>query len=253
MHIVCPSTMAGEIRALKVSDLDILTDRRLVRQYGGQLEGHLAKRVWSGTTDLGPYVFDGDPPWLTDVLIGDRFYVVVQSRIMSRGDDYDFECRCENQACQHAFTWGIKLSDLPVRTLKPEAIERFRDGNRFASELPDIGKVVGWGLPTGKIQKRIDGYSRQYGKGISVAYAARLTDVPGCESPSGFVDFVKELSVRDFETLVDDMEENDCGVDTEIEVVCPECDTQQAVDVPLGGAFFGVTPGKSRRRLARQT
>ena len=43
----------------------------------------------------------------------------------------------------------------------------------------------------------------------------------------------------------------DCGVDTTIEVECPECREAQDVDLPFDSAFF--LPGKERtaRRKAR--
>ena len=59
--------------------------------------------------------------------------------------------------------------------------------------------------------------------------------------------------MRDADFLVDEFDRVDCGVDTAIEIECPECFATQDVELPFDRTFF--MPGKERtaRRRDRST
>ncbi len=65
--------------------------------------------------------------------------------------------------------------------------------------------------------------------------------------------FLEDLTMRDADFLVDEFDRVDCGVDTTIEIECPECFQTQEVELPFDKGFF--LPGKDRtaRRKARST
>ena len=56
-------------------------------------------------------------------------------------------------------------------------------------------------------------------------------------------------AVRDADFLVDEFDRVDCGVDTGIEIECPECFATQEVDLPFDRTFF--MPGKERAARRR--
>jgi len=60
-------------------------------------------------------------------------------------------------------------------------------------------------------------------------------------------------SMRDADFLVDEFDRVDCGVDTTLEIECPECFATQEVDLPFDRTFF--MPGRERtaRRRDRST
>ena len=60
--------------------------------------------------------------------------------------------------------------------------------------------------------------------------------------------FIKDLTMRDADFLVDEFDRVDCGVDTTIEIECPECFATQEIDLPFERTFF--MPG--RERMARR-
>jgi hypothetical protein len=245
-EITCPSGLKGVVRKLKVSDLDIFANRSLMRKGGSAVEAELANRVWQETLDRGPYTFDGNrPPWTGEVLSGDRFYAIMQSRILTRGSDYEFDVQCDNNACRNRFRWGLDLEDLPVVVLSDESKAQLSKENRFASTLEDSGDTVLWALPTGQIQRRMDKYVKQHGQALSVVFAARLLGVEGEERVS-FVEYMKELGVDDFDQLSYEMQRADCGVDTGIEVECPTCQNIIEEEVGFGKDFF--TQDYSRKR-----
>jgi hypothetical protein len=251
MLITCPSGLSGEIRPFQVGDLDSFLDRSLRNQPGPVLEFALARRVWVSTESRGPYVFEGpQPPCDGDILTGDRFHVLVQSRILARGPIYEFEVRCDDPACGQSYTWEVDLRKLPVKTLSEASAQAFAAGNRLSTQLPN-GAVVSWALPTGRSQKLADRFQKEHGRGLAVVYAARLLNVPDVE-PRKHVEWMRTLDLAPFDALVADMEAKDCGVETAVETMCPDCGNEQVGDVGLGRGFFSVDRKLQRAKEAKE-
>jgi hypothetical protein len=237
-EIKCPSGLKGEIRKFRVGDLSVFTDKRARRQ-GKDPEAALAKSIWLNTTDRGPYVFDGSlPPWQGDVLYGDRFYALMQARILTRGTSYVFRVQCENGACEQTFQWEVNLDDLVVQELSTESKKTFENGNEFTTKLPSSCDVVGWSLLTGRLQRRTQDYIKEHGAGVSVMYAARLKSINDDRNARQFVDYMANMDLDDFNALEREMVQADCGYETTLEVECPECDRVQEVELPMGRDFF---------------
>ena len=76
----------------------------------------------------------------------------------------------------------------------------------------------------------------------------RVVEVEGV-SPKDKRRFLEDLSMRDADFLVDEFDRVDCGVDTALEVECPECFTLQEVELPFDRGFF--LPGKARTARRR--
>ncbi|HMA92363.1 MAG TPA: hypothetical protein VKP30_06735, partial [Polyangiaceae bacterium] len=120
--IVCPSGLTGSIRGMKVREERILADRKLAKT-GGQVEQILAA-CWLETIDSGPYAF-GNSMDFSRVLQGDRFFALIQIRILSYGPEYAFAVGCENRNCRARIEWELRLDDLPVRSLSEESRAAF--------------------------------------------------------------------------------------------------------------------------------
>lgn len=242
--IECPSGLRGDVRGLKVKELDLLADRRLAQR--GQLLDRILASCWLHTTDPGPYALgdDGRLDW-DQVLQGDRFYALLQIRAASFGADYTFAVTCQNDACGHRFEWEVSLDDLPVQTLSDESRERFRAGNRFEAALPGAGKRVWFRLPVGADEKRL-AQKRQATGLWSSLLALRVLEVEDVQ-PAHKRRFLEDLDVADAEHLRAAFEEADCGVDTALEVECPACFFVQRVDLPFDRGFFLAPPSKTRK------
>ena len=247
--ITCPSGLSGRVRGMKVREERILANRRLARS-GGQVDELLAA-CWEETVDPGPYDFgDRDIDW-GKVLQGDRFYALLQIRALTYGPEYAFAVTCQNEACRARIEWELDLGDLPVRPLSDESRRVFLDGNRFETVLPDAGKRVWFRLLTGADERKLPQLRRAAGdRVLSAMLAFRVVEVEGVE-PRDKRRFLEDLSMRDADFLVDEFDRVDCGVDTAIEVECPECFTVQEVELPFDRTFF--MPGRERaaRRRAR--
>jgi len=249
--ITCPSGLSGKIRGMKVREERILTDRKLARS-GGQVD-ELLSACWEETLDPGPYDFgDKDIDW-SRVLQGDRFYALLQIRALTYGPDYAFGVTCQNDSCRTRIEWELDLNDLPVRQLSDESRAAFVDGNRFETVLPDAGKRVWFRLLTGADERKLPKLRRNAGdRLLSAMLAFRVVEVEGVEQRDKRR-FLEDLSMRDADFLVDEFDRVDCGVDTAIEVECPECFSVQEVELPFERTFF--MPGRERtaRRRDRST
>lgn len=245
--INCPSGLSGSVRGMKVREERLLADRKLAKS-GSQLDELLAA-CWEGALDPGPYDFGGSGIKWGVVLTGDRFFSLMNIRALTYGPEYGFSVSCRN--CRARIEWEVDLTRLPIRPLSPESRAAFIAGNRFETTLPDAGKRVWFKLLTGDDERKLPALQRAApDRLLSSVLAYRVLEVEGVE-PKDKRAFLEELTLRDADFLVDEFDRVDCGVDTTIEVECPECREVQDVDLPFDSAFF--LPGKERtaRRKAR--
>ena len=209
---------------------------------------------WEETLDAGPYALgEGGKLDLSKVLQGDRFFALLMVRVLTYGPEYAFGAGCQNDACRARIEWEVDLTKLPVRALSEESRAAFVRGNRFETTLPDAGKRVTFRLLTGDDERKLPALQRSApDRLLSAVLAYRVLDIDGVE-PKGKRQFLEDLTLRDADFLVDEFDRVDCGVDTTIEIECPECFLPQEVDLPFDKGFF--LPGRDRtaRRKARSS
>lgn len=241
--ITCPSGLSGRIRGMKVREERFLADRKLARS-GGQMDQILAA-CWEETVDPGPYNFGDGPVDWSQVLQGDRFYVLLQIRILSYGPEYAFSVGCENRSCRSRIEWELDLNDLPIRSLSEESLSAFQAGNRFHALLPDSEAEVTFRLLTGADEKRMAALRKNASeRPITTLLGFRLQSIEGVE-PRDKARFIEDLSMADVRFLLEEFDRVDCGVETEIEVECAECFGVTRVELPFEQGFFFP---KTRRR-----
>ncbi len=250
--ITCPSGLVGRVRGMKVREERILTDRKLAK-HGGQMDELLAS-CWEETLDPGPYDLpDGAKLDWGKVLQGDRFFALLMVRALTYGPEYAFGVGCQNEACRARIQWEVNLTELPVRALSDESRAAFLGGNSFETTLPDAGKRVRFKLLTGYDERKLPALQRAApDRLLSAVLAYRVLEVDGVDAKAKR-QFLEELTMRDADFLVDEFDRVDCGVDTTIEIECPECFATQEVELPFDKAFF--LPGRDRtaRRRARSS
>lgn len=247
--ITCPSGLSGRIRGMKVREERVLADRKLAAKNGGQVD-ELLNACWEETLDAGPYALPESCrlDW-GKVLQGDRFFALLMVRALTYGPEYAFGVGCRNDACRARIEWEVDLTKLPVRLLSDESRAAFVAGNRFETTLPDSGKRLRFRLLTGDDERKLPALQRSApDKLLSAVLAYRVLDIDGVESKAKR-QFLEDLSMRDADFLVDEFDRVDCGVDTTIEIECPECFATQEVDLPFDKGFF--LPGKARTARRR--
>lgn len=248
--IVCPSGLSGEVRKLKVKEANILADMAGVRK--GTTFDDILKSVWLGTNDMGPYKpgKDGALDW-SGVLVADRFYALMQARVATYGPDYDFDLQCSNPGCREKIQWSIDLDKLPFRKLPKASIETFTRDNRFAAVIPSTGRQCFFRLVTGEIEATAAQRARgRRTEVMTLALTARITEVVGVD-PNDKLRFLDNLDLDDAAALIASMDEVDGGLDTDIEVECTACGSQQEVAVPFGRGFW--LPSKRRKATTEST
>lgn len=232
---------------MRVREERVLSDRKLAKA-GSQLD-ELLTSCWEATVEAAPYDFGDKLIDWGSVLQGDRFFTLLNIRALTYGSDYGFSVSCRD--CRARIEWEVDLRKLPVRPLSPESRAAFMAGNRFETTLPDAGKRVWFKLLTGDDERKLPALQRAApDRLLSSVLAYRVLEVEGVDSKDKRA-FLEDLTLRDADFLVDEFDRVDCGVDTTIEVECPECREVQDVDLPFDSAFF--LPGRERtsRRKAR--
>jgi len=244
-HVVtCPSGLSGKIRGMKVREERILADRQLAKS-GAQLDALLAA-CWEDTIDPGPYPLGDGPLNMSQVLQGDRFFALMQIRVATFGSTYAFAVPCQRDACRTRIDWEIDLSALPVKVLTEASRATFAAGNRFETTLPDGSRKLWFKLLIGDDEKKLPQLRRAApDRMLSGLLAHRVLEVEGVE-PRDKRGFLEDLSMADATHLFGEFDRVDCGIETQIEIECPECGATQEVELPFGQGFFLPT-AKHRR------
>lgn len=245
--ITCPSGMLITVRGLKTKEADVLASSSGSKAIPATLQTILSACCES-IDDHGPYK---SPLSWDDVLQGDRTFVLLQIRKATLGSEYEFKTQCPSAGCRHRFDWLINLDDMPVRPLKDSSREKFKAGNRFEGALSDGTKFV-YRLPTGADEKRSLKLKSQHKSSLlSLSLRMRIVEVDGVD-PQGMRKFIEEMELRDSNALLEQFDENDCGVETSIEIECPECYHLYDVNLPFDPAFFFPSQQSNRKRRAAQ-
>jgi hypothetical protein len=246
--ITCPSGLTGSIRGLKVREERFLSDRKLQR--AGGIVDELLRACWETTSDPGPYDFGAKTMDWDKVLQGDRFYALLEIRALTYGPEYAFSVVCREGACRARIDWELDVHALPVRPLSDESRAAFLAGNRFETRLPDAGNRVWFRLLTGADERKVPAIRKAAGERmLSAMLAFRCVDVDGVDARDRRR-FLEELSLGDADFLVDEFDRVECGVETKIEIECPECFARQDVQLPFDQTFF--MPGKGRTSRRRE-
>ena len=240
-QIICPSGLTGLMRGLKVREEKLLTDRKNARS--ASTTDRLLSACWEETLDPGPYDFaDGKIDW-DAVLIGDRVYAATQLYALTYGEIFEFSVTCREESCRSKIEWEVDLSTLPLLELSAESRLAFENGNRLETTIPGLNNRLFFRLLTGKDEKRFQ-QVRKYARGQNTAamLAFKILEIEGVEEKEKRR-FVNELSMGVARELLDEFDRHDCGVDTTIEVECPECFAAQEVELP-----FRLEPRDTRKK-----
>lgn len=233
--IECPSGLAGEVRGLKGKEAKLLGDHAAAR--AGSTFDKILAGCWVETTDAGIYTFNnGQPDW-SKVLVGDRFYALLQIRALTFGSMYAFGVQCPAQTCRERFEWEIDLRALPVKKLRDSSKHALRAGNRLETALSD-GRKVWFKLLFGADELRASKNIKSSTDGaLLAAVNLRIVEIEDVVEKVRR-SFIEDLDLGELAALLDRFDEADCGVETSIEVECPHCFEVQEIDLPFGRGFF---------------
>lgn len=214
--------------------------RLTIQEWDGEVEDILTDRqkLKSGTAindALHGIVKDSDNFDFNKMLVGDRVFIMVQSKILSHGQDgsceYEFQARCK--FCPETNHYVVDLADLEVRHLTSE-------DTVFEAVLPRDGSKVKYKLMTGKDESKLKKIKKNNSDSMMTSYMMlRVTEIEdtgqGKRPQRGFL---KSLGSYDRTYLRQEMDKNDCGVDTTIKVECPDCLADFETELPMDENFY---------------
>jgi hypothetical protein len=242
----CPSGLLARVRGLKGEQINQFANRTNAeaRRIGYELLGSCVEVLDPGPAYPGLDV--SKPDW-TKTLVADRFWLYLQMRVASYGDNYVFSTQCTAPSCRHKFEWGFRISDLPFKPLAEASIATFVAGNNFGDiRLADADLQIR--LATGEVEtegERLQGLAPD--KAHTIGISNRITSVNGQTGRGAVHSWVLGLDMLDVLDLVDRLDEHDGGVETQIDIYCPKCKAEYAIELPLERDFW--TPDKRKRSL----
>ena len=263
VEALCPSGLKVIVRGLKGIELDTFANKQKAKKQNVGLQ--IAAACTRKVIDPGPYTLQADESLVWgDVLIGDLTYLTLMIRHASfqgsRDEKFSFKTKCPDEDCYHhenGLEWELDLKeDMPVKRWSKKDREKFETGAKYFTELqlmgytgdPEFDRVkdgkyiIEHKLLCGRDQKKKN-RSRQMDQEHQATQSLmqRIVSIT-TTTPEGkqveierndMRDWLGELDIMDIESIVESMDEVDCGVDTSIVIECPRCDEEWDVELPF--------------------
>jgi hypothetical protein len=242
-EIICPSGLKGRVRGLRVKDEELFTDKKLVRS--NRVITSLMARCWEETLDPGPYQ-QSDPLDWDLISSSDRIFALIQIRVASYGEDYEFRVTCSNSMCEHGYAWGVNLNELDVAEMSERGRQHLKTGDLIPVKLSN-GLEVKCRLPNGEDETFMATLeARDDSRALTLHLARRVAEIEGEKHWDDVVKKVEELPAIVGDELWDITDEIEGGVEMAFDVQCPQCSNVQQVILPFEAGFFS-----NRKRFAR--
>jgi hypothetical protein len=232
-HPLCGSEFV-EIRCMTAKEEDLLTSRALLKT--GTMVTHLIKScLINKAVDPG------------DLLVGDRNALLVALRITGYGSDYDAKVSCPE--CEEAFDHTFSLTNLKIKELGAQPA--VPNSNVFSYKLPISGLEVRFKLPTGNdeldMSREAEG-KKKLGSKIESTVTSRLfytvLSIGGETNKETLRRQISNLRAGDSQKLRAYMDSISPNIDMHQKVLCPHCNVESEVVMPLGIGFFWPDLGK---------
>lgn len=180
-----------------------------------------------------------------DLLISDKFYLLMALRVVSFGGDYEFQYTCENQACKNKFVHSVNIASFPVVMW-----DKFEEP--FFVMLPHKGDKLTCKFLRSRdeasVTKEADAAPRKAKEIGDAAYIPRIAKFitavnDKTMAQAELLAYVEALPSRDSQALRRSIEKASCGIDPEIEIECPKCAGKETVNLPFTVDFFRASEG----------
>ena len=216
-----------EIKALTAREEDILTSPALIKN------GTAISRVIQSCL-LNKAV---DPD---DLLVGDRNALLIAIRSSGYGSTYSAKVMCPE--CDEKFDKDFSL-ELELKPLGAEPLQS--NVNLFTFQLPVTKKEVTFKLLTGREESELGAESkrkRKLGSKVTSSVTSRLLKCivsVGAESdPHKLSKFIVNMLAGDSSALRKHIDKISPDVNMNQNVLCPHCDEESEVKIPLGIGFL---------------
>jgi hypothetical protein len=220
-----------EVKYMTAKEEDILTSQNLIRK-GIVIDKLLESLVVDESINLD------------DILIGDKNALMVASRVLGYGKDYQFELNCP--ACGERNTDNVDLTKLGEKSIDHSHLKGGK--NEFDFELPTSKRKITYKLLTQSDEREIDAELKALkkisgGSNVDPEITTRLkraiVSVDGKSDTAYVNSFVdNEFLSRDSLAFRNHLLEITPDVDMNYLFTCELCDFDQEVTVPMTVQFF---------------
>jgi hypothetical protein len=220
------------IRPMRGQDEEILLTQSLIRN--GEAIEMILKRCISFADRTGLK----DP---LEMLTQDRIAALIVIRGLTYGENY--ECRATCGRCGTTFQSNVSLeNDLEVHYAEDSNLRE-----PFETILPDSRLPVKYRLPRGLDERKITEHmelrrKKNHGRGRedSTTFRALMltTEIAGLTSKEDRAKILDVMTLRDRAHLRDCFNYPPFGVDTRVNFICPSCNADNPMRLPLGVDFF---------------
>ena len=217
-----PSGKETEIRKMRMSDEDTILDINLA------MKGENIDKLMGDVTGL-----EADD--LEEMLIGDRMYILIKIRSISRGKIFNPKVHCPH--CRKKYEETINLDELEVTKLDREKFTLTAGRFLFPIELPSSNVKLIARLLTGKEEKELRKLREDHPDMIkSYLMMIRTHEIVGKKVKN--VKFFRDLDIEDVEHFDSVYEEHEVGVETAVETTCPGCMREWEYNIVFDQNFF---------------
>ncbi len=98
------------------------------------------------------------------------------------------------------------------------------------------GKTIKFRLGTGKDEKAAAQH-KTVDNALVTMLARKITEIEGVQ-PGMIRAYLEDLGLADLLKLQREFQRRDCGIETTIEIQCPECGSESEIELPLGRSFW---------------
>lgn len=177
-----------------------------------------------------------------DLILADRLFVIISSRIMSLGSDVivkDLVCpACEYKKESHNF----KLED--IKEDNELVLPQTKHQNRYEIQLPVSGDTVAIQIPNGHMMRAfreiLESMSSKTDRLYTLTSALSLIDAP-VEDPNDLgqlLSYVDNLPIRDVKEIRRELNRIAGVTSAKIDYECDNCGYEDEFNVPLDETFF---------------
>lgn len=176
-----------------------------------------------------------------ELIVSDRFYLLIKLRSLSYGNKYGVQIVCDE--CSTQFRHEVDLErDLALRTADDEWAEP------FSVDLPATNRTLTFRLLRGSDEQAIaQQVKRKHQKNIAdpgnpsytLMLSKHIVTIDGDEvrGPAA-LKFVEAMPVMDRTALTDEITAQTPGFDPELEFECPSCGFTNEAVLPMSAEFF---------------
>jgi len=161
------------------------------------------------------------------LLVGDRVYLFLLIRRVTLGDNYPFKSKCAD--CGYEGSFDVDLSSMTVKAMANPLL-------RSIDVVSPRGRKITMAPMDGIREERLSTFKNDNDK-ATLALVSRVTHIDGKPATIGDL---KQLPLSERNFLRDQYQDLEGGVDTTIEVTCPECRVEfnNELDITQRAFFF---------------